>query len=155
MDKIKIGKYEYTEEELERQFAEATRRGKEQTANSPKAERAYYLAKEKKLVVDLQNGVTFIVPTHLIQIFQNASDEEIADIEILLNGLYLRWNKLDEDLTVEHLAAGIFGTAKWMSSLREHLSKLGKKGGSSRSDAKRRASAENGKKGGRPKKKVA
>jgi hypothetical protein len=36
--------------------------------------------------------------------------------------------------------------------LKEHLSKAGKNGGAATTDAKRRASAENGKKGGRPKK---
>ncbi len=42
-----------------------------------------------------------------------------------------------------------------MDNLNEHLSAIGKKGGSSRSLAKRKASAENGKKGGRPKKSAA
>ncbi|MGI8409804.1 MAG: hypothetical protein ACR2M8_08005 [Pyrinomonadaceae bacterium] len=37
-----------------------------------------------------------------------------------------------------------------MSSLKEHLSEIGRKGGSARSIAKRISSAENGKKGGRP-----
>jgi len=39
-----------------------------------------------------------------------------------------------------------------MNDLKEHLSEAGKKGGASRSEAKRTASAENGRKGGRPRK---
>jgi general stress protein YciG len=40
-------------------------------------------------------------------------------------------------------------------TLQKHLSVIGKKGGAKTSDAKARAAAENGKKGGRPKKVIA
>ena len=40
-------------------------------------------------------------------------------------------------------------------TLQKHLVEIGKKGGSSTSEAKARAAAENGKKGGRPKKAIA
>jgi len=40
------------------------------------------------------------------------------------------------------------------TTLQKHLVVIGKKGGSSTSDAKARAAVENGKKGGRPKKAV-
>ena len=122
MDKIKIGKREYTEEELERNHLEAVRRGQENMENSPKAQKANFDRKNKRLMIDLQSGVTFLIPTNLIQIFQNASDDDIDDIEIVLNGLYLRWNRLDEDLSVSGLIKGIFGTSKWMSELNSKAS---------------------------------
>jgi general stress protein YciG len=40
-------------------------------------------------------------------------------------------------------------------TLQKHLVEIGKKGGSATSEAKARAAAENGKKGGRPKKAIA
>lgn len=137
---------------LETEFEEAARRGKETIANSPKAKKISYNSKTKRLVIDLESGVTTLIPVNLIQILQNATDEQISDVEIAVEGLYLRWISLDEDLFLPNLMQGIFGTRKWMDSLNEHLSAIGRKGGASRSDAKRRASAENGKKGGRPRK---
>lgn len=117
MDKIKIGRREYTEAELERNHIEAVRRGQENMENSPKARKAHFDRKNKRLMIDLQNGVTILIPAKLIQIFQNASFDDIDDVEIVLNGLYLRWNRLDEDLSVSNLIKGIFGTSKWMSEL--------------------------------------
>ena len=117
MDKIKIGDREYTEEELERNHIEAVHRGRENMENSPKAQKANFDRKNKRLVIDLQNGVTMLIPTDLIQIFQNASDDDIDDVEIVLNGMYLRWERLDEDLSVSSLVKGIFGKSKWMSEL--------------------------------------
>lgn len=134
------------------ELAEATKRGQETIANSSKAKKVSYNAKTKRLIIELTNGVTAIIPARLIQIFQGATDKQISDVEIAIEGLYLRWKSLDEDLFVPNLLQGVFGTKKWMGELKEHLSAIGAKGGASRSDAKRRASAENGKKGGKPRK---
>ncbi len=117
MDKIKIGNREYSEEELERNHIEAVRRAQENMENSPKAQKVTFDRKSRRLVVDLQNGVSVLIPTSLIQIFSNASDDEIDDVEIVLNGMYLRWESLDEDLSVSGLVKGVFGTKKWMSEL--------------------------------------
>lgn len=114
-------KLEINEAEFERQVVEATRRGEEEMANAPKAKKVHFDRKTKRLLIDLQNGITILVPISIIQIFQNATDEEIADVELLLNGLYLRWNQLDEDLSVPNLLEGRFGTPKWMSKLNSKL----------------------------------
>lgn len=135
---------------LNQQFEEATKRGRETLLASPKAKTVSYNAKSKRIVIELENGVSAIIPVGLIEVLQNASNEQINDVEIAVEGLYLRWTSLDEDLFVPNLLQGVFGTRKWMDSLKEHLSKAGRKGGASRSQAKRAASAENGKKGGRP-----
>jgi hypothetical protein len=119
-------------------------------AASPKAKTVSYNAKTKRIVIELESGATAIIPTGLIEILRDASVEQIKDVEIAIEGLYLRWQGLDEDLFVPHLLQGIFGTRKWMEGLREHLSRAGKKGGASRTEAKRKASSENGRKGGRP-----
>jgi hypothetical protein len=141
------------EEESNQQFEEATKRGRETLDGSPKAKTISYNAKSRRIVIELESGVSAIVPIRLIEILQNATSEQIGDVEIAVGGLYLRWKSLDEDLFVPNLLQGIFGTRRWMNNLKEHLSEAGKKGGASRSKAKRKSSAENGKKGGRPRRK--
>jgi hypothetical protein len=58
--------------------------------------------------------------------------------------LVINWEKLDVQMHVPSMVAGVFGTRQWMSE-------LGRAGGSAKSAAKARAARENGKKGGRPK----
>lgn len=69
-------------------------------------------------------------------------------MEVEGNGYGLHWESLDADLTVPGLLAGIFGSTAWMRE-------LGRRGGSAASEAKARAARENGRKGGRPRKKRA
>lgn len=124
----------------------------ERLARAPRARRASYKKTADVIEVELLNGVVFRVPVQLIQILGGAKPSQIGVIEILVDGLYLRWPELDEDLRVESLLEGTFGTARWMISLRQHLSNIGKKGGRSRIRAKIDAARVNGSKGGRPKK---
>lgn len=138
------------EEQLNHQFEEATKRGQDALAASPKAKAITYNAKSKRIVIEFESGVSAVIPTNLIEILQYATPEQVGDVELAVEGLYLRWKSLDEDLFVPNLLQGIFGTRKWMDELKKHLSEAGKKGGASRSEAKRKSSAENGKKGGRP-----
>jgi hypothetical protein len=139
-------------EEFERQFAEATRRGAERLQNEPRAVAVRYDRRKKRIVVDLSNATTFIFPPRLLQEVGAGSEDEIADVKILGQGFALEWGCLDQQFSVKGLLAGVFGTSRWMSGLKEHLSEAGKKGGASRSEAKRTASAQNGRKGGRPRK---
>ncbi|MGA2169635.1 MAG: hypothetical protein ABSG62_15610 [Terracidiphilus sp.] len=55
---------------------------------------------------------------------------------------------LDVDLYVPALIEGVYGSRRWMAQ-------LGKKGGSARTEAKRKAAKANGAKGGRPKRTAA
>ena len=139
-------------DKAEQQHLSALKHAKERLRSSPHARSAAFDRKTRRLVVDLENGTTFIIPVDLIQILRNATDDQIAAVETKVHGLYLSWDELDEDLTLEHLMAGVFGTKQWMSGLREHLADAGRKGGASRSAAKASAAIENGKKGGRPRK---
>lgn len=85
---------------MERQFAEATKRGQETLEAAPKAKTVSYNVKTKRLVLELTNGVTAMIATNLVQIFQNAAPEQIKNVEIAVEGLYLRWKSLGEDLFV-------------------------------------------------------
>lgn len=137
-------------DEFERQFKEATLRGKQRLKELPKASSARFEPKSQRVVLEMQNGVTLLVPVELIQGLQTDDGKALSDFELVAEGTEIHWRTLDVQFYVEDLLRGVFGTPKWMSGLKRHLSEIGRKGGSSRSAAKQAASAENGKKGGRP-----
>lgn len=134
-----------SEEKFKRQVAEATRRGKEKERTEPRARSARYDRKTHRLVIDLTNGTTFIVPCDLLQGLRDAPPKLIAEVEVLPRGYGLHWEKLDQDFTTAGLLAGLFGTRAWMAE-------LGRAGGRRTTQKKAAASRENGKLGGRPRK---
>jgi hypothetical protein len=111
------GKWEYTENELDRQHREAVREGREAQAKEPHAKAVRYDRKSKRLVVDLINGAVFMVPIALLQGFDGASAQDIADVAVVPGGSALRWEKLDQDFGVPALIVGVFGTKTWMREL--------------------------------------
>ncbi len=133
------------DEEFERQYKAAVKRGEQRMASKPSATSARYDERSNRIVVELNNGSTFIFPPELAQGLRDASANDLADVIVMPTGYALRWERLDADFTVIGLLAGIFGTKAWMSE-------LGRKGGSARSEAKASAVRENGKRGGRPRK---
>lgn len=129
-----------TEGEILAQVEEAR---KAQVAFEPKIAGARYDA--GKVIIDLQNGATFILPTSLIEGLQDAPEEGLKAVEVLELRDALEWPALDVQVGIGGLMAGIFGSRKWMAE-------LGRAGGSRTSAAKAAAVRENGKKGGRPRK---
>jgi Protein of unknown function (DUF2442) len=110
-------KLEMSDEEFERQFIEATERGKKFLAEAPKAQNAKYESRTKRLILNLYNGATLIIPTENVQGLRGAKDEDLEQVELLLEGTTLHWEKLDVDFYVESFMRGVFGTPKWMSEL--------------------------------------
>ena len=80
---------------------------------------------------------------------EHATAEQLNEIEISPSGYGLHFPKLDADLYLPSLLEGVFGSERWMAS------RMGRRGGKSRSAAKTMAARENGKKGGRPRQKQA
>src|ERR671917_86743 len=125
---------------LKEQIARARQAAEASDATAPRVESARYDQESDRIVIDLKNGATFIVPVAMLEGFANASPAELAEIEITPSRAGLHWEKLDADLSVPALLKGAFGSKTWMSE-------LGKKGGSATSEAKAAAARENGKKG--------
>ncbi len=123
------------------EFEAATRRGNE-ISDEVLARSARYDPRTRKMHVDLRSGASFSFHVDQLQGLEGAKDEDLAEVEIMGDGFGLHWEKLDADFTVGGLAAGIFGTAKYMAQ----------QAGRARSDAKAAAARANGAKGGRPRK---
>lgn len=127
---------------------EAAARGKIELASKLQATAARFDARKKLIVVELANGASFAFPPALAQGLSDARPAELADIEISPLGTGLHWPRLDADLTVEGLLAGVFGSRAWM---RQHAARAGR----ATSTAKTLAARANGVKGGRPRKATA
>ena len=136
--------------EFQKEVDLANKRGAERMARLPKAKAARVDIKTRRLVLDMESGVTVLVPIDMIQGLQTTDSRALKDFELVLNGTQIHWDELDVQFMVESFLNGVFGTQKWMASLKEHLAEIGRKGGQAKTAAKRAASAENGKKGGRP-----
>jgi hypothetical protein len=142
-----MAKQRMSDEEFDRQFAEAKRRGDERMATQPRAVEAFYDKQSARVVVHLSNGCTFMFPPELAQGLSGASVADLSEVEILPLGFGLHWEKLDADFSLAGLMSGIFGTKAWMTE-------MGRKGGSVTSEAKVAAVRVNGAKGGRPRKRA-
>lgn len=105
---IKGGKWEMSDEEFEQQFAEATRRGKADAETGVFASAARYDNAKRRLVVDLANGMTLLIPPHLLKGLQDATAKELAEVEILGAGSGLYWPTLDVDIALSGVLAEIF-----------------------------------------------
>jgi Protein of unknown function (DUF2442) len=64
---------------------------------------------EKRMVyLELVDGRIFGFPADRFKILSAATDEELQEVQLELNGYALRWEKLDEDITVAGAVAGHF-----------------------------------------------
>lgn len=122
-------------------FEEATRRGEIERSANPRPISVRFDGSTERIVVEFENGASFIVPARLLEGLQSVSKDDLKDVE-LLGETGLHWEKLDVDFSVAGLMQGVFGSAKFLEAA--------KRGGQSRSSAKIAASRANGLKGGRP-----
>ncbi len=133
---------------FDRQYGRAVKAGRHAQQTEPRARSASYDAATDRLTIELTNDVVFIVPRGLIQGLADAVPEKVAEVQVMPRGAALHWDALDVQMSVPALVAGVFGTRTWMSE-------LGRRGGTTTSEAKAAAVRENGKKGGRPRTKTA
>ena len=100
------------------------------------------------MAIELINGCTCLFPLHLVEDLRNAEPRDLSNVEVEGHGFNLNWPRLDVDLYVPALVAGVVGTHNWMAKA------LARRAGSSTSPAKAAAARANGAKGGRPRKSV-
>jgi hypothetical protein len=124
------------------QIDAALARGETARLAEPRAVTVRYDRALGRVVVELTNSCTFAFPPRLAQGLENASEDQLAEVEILGAGHGLHWETLDVDLSLLGLLAGLFGTKAYMA----------RHAGQARSPAKTAAARRNGTKGGRPRK---
>jgi hypothetical protein len=134
---------DWVSKELKRSYARASRAGEARLTSRPTAKGAHYSVDQRRLVIELSNGVILMLPPELLQGLKGANAAQLAKVELTPFGTGLHWEELDADLGVAELAAGVFGSKAWMSE-------LARQAGSRTSVRKAASSRENGKLGGRP-----
>ena len=72
----------------------------------PRALRAW--ASGRMIFVELTDGRQIGFPAARFRLLVNASDAELEQVELCLNGAALRWEQLDEDITVRGIVEGRF-----------------------------------------------
>jgi len=62
----------------------------------------------RTIVIELTDGRTVSFPADRFKILSKATDEQLKEVKIRLNGYALRWEDIDEDITVKGIIAGNF-----------------------------------------------
>lgn len=62
----------------------------------------------RTIFIELTHGRTIGFPANRFKLLKNASDEELKEVTLRLDGYALRWESLDEDITVPGIVAGKF-----------------------------------------------
>ena len=133
-----------SDSEVLEQIPAAKQRARNQDA---RAVAVRYQPNAEVLRISLANGATLAIPIALIPSLRDVPRADIAQVRLGVAGISLRWDSLDEDLSIAGLAGLVFGK-------RTLLSAAGSAGGSVRSSVKSRAAKINGRKGGRPRKRA-
>ncbi len=63
---------------------------------------------ERTIYLELHDGRIVGFPADRFRILSQASNERLTRVKIELNGFALRWEELDEDITVPGVVAGRF-----------------------------------------------
>jgi outer membrane protein OmpA-like peptidoglycan-associated protein len=78
----------------------------EKEMSEPAAIRAW--AEQRMIYIELTDGRIVGFPADRFKILAKASDEKLKEVAVRLNGFALRWESLDEDITVPGIIAGNF-----------------------------------------------
>lgn len=65
-------------------------------------------AQERIIFIELTDGRTISFPADRFRILSTATNDQLKEVRLRLNGHALRWDNLDEDLTVRGIIAGNF-----------------------------------------------
>ncbi len=129
--------------EIIAQIPVARDRGRLARKTEPRAKSARYSRVTGRLTVVLSNNAIFSFPAKLAPGLQNATEAQLARVEVSPSGEGLMWADIDADLSVAGILQAMIGGKVFMRE-------LGRSGGLARSEAKATAARSNGAKGGRP-----
>jgi hypothetical protein len=76
------------------------------TETEPTAVNAW--VKDRMVYIELTDFRIIAFPSDRFKILSKASDVQLSKVELRLNGYALRWEELDEDLTVKGILEGRF-----------------------------------------------
>ena len=62
----------------------------------------------RTIFLELTDGRIFGFPANRFRILKNATEEQLKEVKLRLDGYALRWESLDEDITVPGVVAGNF-----------------------------------------------
>lgn len=127
-----------TEAEILAQIPAARARERAERDAGLRAKTARYDRKGGRLVLELTNGYELGIPVVTLPALRNATQAELAAVEVSDTGSSIRIPALDADYSVPGLVLAL--TAR----------EIGRRGGQVRSKAKTLAAKLNGAKGGRP-----
>ena len=65
-------------------------------------------AEDRKIFIELHDGRTVSFPADRFRLLADASDQQLAGVQVEVGGYALRWEELDEDITVPGILAGRF-----------------------------------------------
>jgi len=65
-------------------------------------------AEGRTIFIELIDGRIIGFPADRFQILKKATNQELTEVKLRLNGFALRWENLDEDITVPGIIAGSF-----------------------------------------------
>lgn len=133
--------------EFETLYHEALAREAERKRKNPYAQAVHFNAQTRAYFIRLTTGVGFEMPADAIAELAGASMAQLAKVERFGEGEGLHWDGLDVDISIATLLNRAFGDT--IRSL------AARKAASTTSNARAKAARENGKKGGRPRKKAA
>ena len=75
-------------------------------ATEPAALRAW--AEQRMIYLELTDGRIVAFPAARFKRLKTATDQQLKDVSVEVNGYALRWEELDEDITVPGVVAGNF-----------------------------------------------
>jgi len=65
-------------------------------------------AEDRTIFIELTDGRIIGFPADRFKILKNATKKQLKQVTLRLNGYALRWESLDEDITVPGIVAGNF-----------------------------------------------
>ena len=102
-----------TDEGILAQYEEARRAGEHADRVEPRAVKAWYDRDSRLVMVELKNGCVFGFPQSLGWGLEDASPEQLAEVEIQSGGEGLGWDDLDAHISVPGLLLYLLNAKEW------------------------------------------